>query len=281
MAPVIRLARGSDSAAAAAVVRAVYEEHGFTWDADGYHSDLADVEAAYETFFVADDGGEVVGTAALGGAGSLERLYVLPDSRGRGVGAALLRAVIDEARRRGHARLEIWTDKRFEDAHRLYERFGFFRDGERVSDDPDASHEWRYVRALEGACVVIGDADGRVLLVRANYGGRRWGLPGGAVERGETPAAAAVREAHEETRLDVELDGKVGSYGFDNGVVVHVFAASAAPGVPALPATGELADLGWFGPDELPAPLANAVKYGLPDALAGRRGLVRENLVRR
>jgi len=30
-----------------AVVRAVYDEYGFTWEADGYHRDLYDIEAAY------------------------------------------------------------------------------------------------------------------------------------------------------------------------------------------------------------------------------------------
>ena len=41
--------------------------------------------------------------------------------------------------------------------------------------------------------------DGRVLFIRHTYGDRRvWELPGGGVARGETPAAAVVREAREE-----------------------------------------------------------------------------------
>jgi putative acetyltransferase len=138
----VRPARTADSAAAAAVVRAVFDEYGFTWDEAGYHADLRDVEAAYAAFFVAELGGRVVGTAGLSEHGSLERLYVLPEARGAGVGAELLGVVVAEARRRGHARLEIWSDKRFEDAHRLYERAGARVVGERVHDDPDESHEW-------------------------------------------------------------------------------------------------------------------------------------------
>ena len=34
----IRRAAAADSAPAAAVVRAVYEEYGFTWDEHGYHA---------------------------------------------------------------------------------------------------------------------------------------------------------------------------------------------------------------------------------------------------
>ena len=144
----IRRARTRDSAAAAAVVRAVYDEYGFTWDADGYHADLLDVEAAYAAFYVAESDGRIVGTAGLSGEGSLERFYVLPRARGAGTGTALLAAVADEARRLGHTELEIWSDKRFEGAHRLYTRHGARVVGERVHDDPDSSHEWGLVLDL-------------------------------------------------------------------------------------------------------------------------------------
>ena len=140
--PRVRPALSADSAAAAAVVKAVYDEYGFTWDEQGYHRDLRDVEGAYAAFFVAELEGRIVGTAGLSAQGSLERFYVLPEARGAGVGSALLAAVADEARRRGHTELEIWSDKRFTDAHRLYQRHGARVVGERVHDDPDSSHEW-------------------------------------------------------------------------------------------------------------------------------------------
>jgi putative acetyltransferase len=144
----VRRARAADSAAAAAVVKAVYDEYGFTWDELGYHADLQDVEAAYAAFFVAELDGRIVGTAGLSEQGSLERFYVLPEARGAGVGSSLLGAVAEEARQRGHSRLEIWSDKRFEDAHRLYERHGARVVGQRVHDDPDSSHEWGLVLEL-------------------------------------------------------------------------------------------------------------------------------------
>jgi GNAT superfamily N-acetyltransferase len=144
----IRRAVSHDSPAAAAIVRAVYEEYGFTWDEEGYHADLRDVEASYAAFFVAERDGRIVGTAGLTGHGSLERLYVLSEARGSGAGSALLTAVVAEARGCGHVQLEIWSDKRFADAHRLYERHGARVVGERVHDDPDASHEWGLVLDL-------------------------------------------------------------------------------------------------------------------------------------
>jgi len=147
----VRRAGAADSQAVAVVVRAVYDEFGFTWDEAGYHADLRDVEASYAAFFVAAVDGRIVGTAGLTGHGSLERLYVLAEARGGGTGSALLTAVVDEARRRGHDRLEIWSDKRFTDAHRLYERHGARVVGERVHDDPDSSHEWGLVLELQSA----------------------------------------------------------------------------------------------------------------------------------
>jgi putative acetyltransferase len=144
----VRRAAAADSPSAAAVVRAVYDEYGFTWDEQGYHADLEDVEATYAAFFVAELDGRIVGTAGLSGHGSLERFYVLPEARGAGVGSGLLRTVAEEARRRGHSQLEIWSDKRFEDAHRLYQRHGARVVDERVHDDPDSSHEWGLVLEL-------------------------------------------------------------------------------------------------------------------------------------
>lgn len=153
----VRRATRGDGAAIAAVVRSVYDEYGFTWEADGYHADLADVEASYgDAFWVAEQDGRLVGTAGLvlsdartGGLGgcdcSLERLYVLGEVRGRGAGSALLRAVLEEARAQGRRRLAIWSDKRLENAHRLYERHGARVVAERIHDDPDQSHEWGLV----------------------------------------------------------------------------------------------------------------------------------------
>jgi 8-oxo-dGTP pyrophosphatase MutT (NUDIX family) len=54
---------------------------------------------------------------------------------------------------------------------------------------------------------VIVDDEGRVILTarRSFKGDLGWGLPKGIVEKGESPEAAALREAREETGLEVEL----------------------------------------------------------------------------
>jgi len=55
-----------------------------------------------------------------------------------------------------------------------------------------------------GAVIV---QDGRLLIVRRGVepGKGKWSIPGGAVELGETVRDATIREAKEETGLDVEI----------------------------------------------------------------------------
>lgn len=49
-----------------------------------------------------------------------------------------------------------------------------------------------------GACAVIQDARGRVLLAHHTYRARPWGLPGGFVSTGEQPGTGLARELREE-----------------------------------------------------------------------------------
>ncbi|MDI2099148.1 NUDIX hydrolase [Ruicaihuangia caeni] len=58
---------------------------------------------------------------------------------------------------------------------------------------------------------VIVDDGGRVLLSHWNEHGRSgWSMPGGGLEPGEDPAAAAVREIFEETGYNAELGHLLG-----------------------------------------------------------------------
>ena len=174
----IRLATQNDVEHAVRIVRAVYEEYGFTWDPEVYHADLYDLEGHYlrlgNPFWLAEWEGLPVGTVALevfdplpegdgkiclhegkvrvaGADCSLERLYVHPEARRRGIGGALTAQVIEEAKRRGRTRMELWSDKRFGPAHQLYGGFGAEVVGDRICDDPDVSPEWGLRIDLEPA----------------------------------------------------------------------------------------------------------------------------------
>ena len=58
-----------------------------------------------------------------------------------------------------------------------------------------------------GAIVVIVDEHKNLLILKRPdlpiWAARKWALPGGKVEKGETPLEAAIRETKEETNLDV------------------------------------------------------------------------------
>jgi ADP-ribose pyrophosphatase YjhB (NUDIX family) len=58
-----------------------------------------------------------------------------------------------------------------------------------------------------GAICLIERADGALLLVRQSYR-RRWGVPGGLLEKGERPEDAARREVLEEVGIEIELIGE-------------------------------------------------------------------------
>ena len=116
-------------------------------DVLGRTRDRAVVDEAYERAFrqitedprnqliVADDGGEVVAVLqvtyipGLGRHGAeralVESVRVRADRRGQGLGARLMTWVVDRARERGCALVQLTTDKRRADAHRFYERLGF------------------------------------------------------------------------------------------------------------------------------------------------------------
>ena len=69
-------------------------------------------------------------------------------------------------------------------------------------------HE-KIILAFAGRCIF--NHKGEVLLQRRGDT-NKWGFPGGAIELGETPQMAAIREAKEETGLDVKVGRIIGVY---------------------------------------------------------------------
>jgi len=69
-------------------------------------------------------------------------------------------------------------------------------------------HE-KIILVFAGGCIF--NENGEVLLQRRGDS-NKWGFPGGAIELGETPQQAAIREVKEETGLDVEIGRLIGVY---------------------------------------------------------------------
>jgi ADP-ribose pyrophosphatase YjhB (NUDIX family) len=100
---------------------------------------------------------------------------------------------------------------------------------------------------------IIRDGQDRVVLVRRaiepGYG--KWVFPGGYVDRGEQLQAAAMREAREETGLEVRLDRLLDIYSYPGHVpIIVVYAATMIGG--CLGCDDEGLEARVFEPNEIP-----------------------------
>jgi GNAT superfamily N-acetyltransferase len=103
----------------------------------------------------------MVGTRPLNSDQAYEicRMYVAAPERGTGLAQRLLDAAEAHARAAGAQRLVLWTDTRFDAAHRFYEKRGYVRQGAiRILDDISKSLEFRYAKPAAGLVVEALDA---------------------------------------------------------------------------------------------------------------------------
>src|SRR5699024_3912167 len=97
-----------------------------------------------------------------------------------------------------------------------------------------------------------------IVLIKRRNPPLGWALPGGFVDVGETLEQAAVREAREETELEITLEALLGCYSDPmrdpRGHTVSVVYTASASGTPK--ASDDAAELALFAVDNLPEKLA-------------------------
>ena len=165
----IRAGRDEDAAGFIRLIGDCWSEYpGCVLDVDGEVPELR----ALATYFgdaggalwAAEQAGRVVGMAATrpmnqDDAWEICKVYVAKEARGTGLAHRLLGAAEAHARKAGAVRLVLWTDTRFEAAHRFYEKRGYVRQGSiRILDDMSNSLEFRYAKPLTGLVVEALDA---------------------------------------------------------------------------------------------------------------------------
>ena len=141
--PGIRAVTDDDAAAVQELIGGCFAEYeGCVLDVDGIDAWMRAPATADDRTMWVVPGPDGRLTASVGHAhGELKSLYVTASARGRGFGESLVRV----AERAGAVRL--WSDTRFTDAHRLYDRLGWCRTGEeRDLHDPSDTTEWEFAR---------------------------------------------------------------------------------------------------------------------------------------
>jgi GNAT superfamily N-acetyltransferase len=153
-APVLRAGRDEDDFIT--LIGACWAEYpGCVMDVDGEVPELRALASYFlqsgGAVWAAEADGVIVGMVAtrpLGeGAWEICKMYVAAAHRGGGLAVALIDAAEAHARAAGATRMQLWTDTRFERAHRFYEKRGYVRqEGVRELHDLSNSVEYHYVK---------------------------------------------------------------------------------------------------------------------------------------
>lgn len=129
-----------------------------------------------------------------------------------------------------------------------------------------------------GGSAIVDDGAGRILLERRSDNGW-WGLPGGAMDIGESFADCVIREVREETGLRVVIDRIVGIYSdpghvmrYDDGEIRQQFSICCACTMVdgTITVSAESTAVAFFARDELDRlGLHEAIRMRLDDYHAG------------
>jgi GNAT superfamily N-acetyltransferase len=245
----IRPGRDGDADGFIALIGTCWAQYpGVRLDVDGEVPELRALGTYYAgqggALWAAEAAGAIVGMIATrpldAGPWEFCKLYTLPSHHGGGLGHRLLDSAEAHAIAAGATCLQLWSDTRFERAHRFYEKRCYVRSGPlRVLDDISHSLEFGYAKPADGVelldAAAAASAEPALAALCAACGVARcapFEPTGGRFRHGAPPAIAAGRG-----RLLV---------GWSGGILTAA-ASLALPGTPSLSHRARLAAL-WVHP---------------------------------
>ena len=158
--PVIRSGRDSDADGLVALISACWGEYpSIKIDIDAEAPELRALASCYGgkggALWAAEASGRIVGMIGAvprsDGVWEIVRLYMLNPYRGTDLAPRLLATAEAHSRAAGATRLVLWSDTRFDRAHRFYEKRSYVRHGPiHVLHDISNSLEFGYAKPISG-----------------------------------------------------------------------------------------------------------------------------------
>ena len=133
----IREIKAEDNQQVKEVVQSVLVEMGVPKIGTAYEDKaLDDMTGTYQgnrrIYFVVEEGGNIIGCAGIAPLNGMEaeicelqKMYFLPEARGRGIGSEMMKTCLDFAREKAFKKCYIETLPYMESARKLYKRTGF------------------------------------------------------------------------------------------------------------------------------------------------------------
>ena len=161
--PTLRCGRDTDAAGVIALIGACWAEYpGCVMDMERENAELRALATHYAhkggALWVSEDNGAIIGMIAVapldGATWEVTKAYVAAAHRGTGLALSLATEAETHARAAGANEMRLWSDTRFDRAHRFYEKRGYVRDGPiRVLRDLSKSLEFAYAKPVAGAVI--------------------------------------------------------------------------------------------------------------------------------
>lgn len=134
---------------------------------------------------------------------------------------------------------------------------------------------WRVFKPKTYGSRAILFNQGKILLAK-NINSRHWSLPGGRIDKGETPEKCLLRELKEELCLSgIKIDHKLGEYVSNKEGkkdTVHIFVINLE--TQEFDKQWELEEAKWFSLDNLPENTSPATKRRIEEFIGQKRDIV-------